>query len=289
MPVRSAALPTASWASPLATRRPFPRALRAGVAGLVVPAILGAQSAAQFRGRVTDSLGTPLAGVQVSVVEAELSARTDTAGRFAISGIPPGSYHMVLRSPGFGPIEGTGRFAAGDSIEMTFRMRRLAVSLDTVRSDTSAVRSEWQIDFEKRRAAGFGTFLTTQDYRFREGARLSDIIKSKVSGMELVRWNGHVYAFGTHAPQFPCGPPFGEPCKGDWPDKCYMQVYVDGNLEYADVADNSREPFDLDSFTPGQIAAIEVYSGAADTPRQFAGIGAACGTIVLWTHATVGR
>ncbi|MGH7668981.1 MAG: hypothetical protein ACRENQ_05760 [Gemmatimonadaceae bacterium] len=145
------------------------------------------------------------------------------------------------------------------------------------------------MEFEKRRAAGFGTFLTTRDYWYRDGTQLGDIIKSKVSGMELQRWNGHLFAWSTRAAKFPCGPPLGEPCKGGgWPDHCYMQVYLDGTLQYAYRTDNGTEPFDLDNFTPGQIAAIEVYVGVADTPRQFAGNGAACGTIVLWTHATMG-
>jgi len=252
-------------------------------------ATLSAQTGALFRGRVTDSLGTPLGGVQVAIVEAHLTTRTDTAGRFAIRDIPPGTYHMVLRSPGFGPIAGSGHFAAGDSIDVHFRMRRLVVALDTVHTDTAGVRSAWQLEFEKRRAAGFGTFLTSQDYASREGTKLSDIIKSKVSGMELQRWNGHVSGWGTHAAKFPCGGPFGDPCSEHaWPDHCYMQVYVDGTLQYTYNADNGEAPFDLDTFAPGQIAAIEVYVSTAATPREFAGMGAACGTIVLWTHATTG-
>ena len=263
-------------------------ARRVVVTALAAPALLAAQGTAQFRGHVTDSLGTSLPDVNVAIVEAGRVTRTDTAGRFVIRGLPPGTYHITLRRPGFGPIAGSGSFAPGDSVDVTFRMRRLVVALDTVRTDTTAVRSEWQTEFEKRRSAGLGTFLTTPDYRYREGTRLSDIIKSKVSGMELQRWNGHVYAFGTHAPKFPCGPPFGDPCKGGWPDNCYMQVYVDGTLRYSYNVGNTEEPFDLDEFTPGQIAAIEVYVGPADTPREFAGSGAACGTIVLWPHATTG-
>ncbi len=272
----------------MSSPHPAPLARRAALLALLVPSLLSAQGTAQFRGRVTDSTGTALADVSVTVVEAGRTTRTDSTGFFVIRGLAPGAYHIAIRRPGFGPIMGGGRFAAGDSIDMTFRMRRLVVALDTVRTDTTRVRSEWQLEFDRRRSAGFGTFLTTKDYSYREGANLSDIIKSKVSGMELQRWNGHVYAFGAHAPKLPCGPPFGEPCKGDWPDHCYMQVYVDGTLRYSYNAGNTVEPFDLNDFTPGQIAAIEVYLGGADTPREFAGNGAGCGTIVLWTHATVG-
>ncbi|MGH7668982.1 MAG: carboxypeptidase-like regulatory domain-containing protein [Gemmatimonadaceae bacterium] len=112
---------------------------------LFVSSIVGrtvcAQQGASFRGRVTDSIGTALDGVEVSVVEAHLTARTESAGTFAIRNIPAGTYHMVLRLPGFGPIAGTGRFADGDSIDMNFRMRRLMVALDTVRTDTSRIVS----------------------------------------------------------------------------------------------------------------------------------------------------
>ncbi len=254
--------------------------------------MLCAQDSAVFHGRVTDSVGVAIEGAQVVLREAGLSARTDSTGAFTIRRIPPGTYHVTLRRPGFGPISGTARFAPGDSVNFRFRMRRLVASLDTVRIDTSGMTSIWQAGFERRRADGFGTFLTSTDLDPRAGTPLGDIIKSKVSGLELVRWSGRLSAYGTHTPKFPCGPPFGNPCagaNGGWPDACYMQVFVDGTQRFYYAADNSHEPFDLNSFKPGEIAAIEVYVSAAETPLQFSGPGAACGTIVLWTHGAMGK
>ena len=47
---------------------------------------------------------------------------------------------------------------------------------------------------------------------------------------------------------------------------------------------DATQPPDIDSFLPEHIAAIEYYAGPATTPTEFAGTGASCGTIVIWTR-----
>ncbi len=69
---------------------------------------------------------------------------------------------------------------------------------------------------------------------------------------------------------------------------CYMQVFVDGNRVYAPDANGGPGPHpppDLSQILARDIVGVEVYRGAAETPLQFSGLGAACGTLVLWTRA----
>ena len=60
-----------------------------------------------------------------------------------------------------------------------------------------------------------------------------------------------------------------------------VTMYVDG------AAWQQLEPGDLDSFVqPGEVAAIEVYSGSS-VPPQFSTPGQSCASVVVWTKTRV--
>ncbi|MDQ6830980.1 MAG: carboxypeptidase-like regulatory domain-containing protein [Gemmatimonadota bacterium] len=243
---------------------------------------VGAQGAV-FRGRVTTATDAAIASVEVVIADIGRTAMTDTSGRFVFRGIPAGRYAVTLRRPAFRPITGTARFADGDSLDMRFRMEALS-TLDSVRVTELARGS--MAEFERRRAAGYGVFIRQDMLERRESSHLSEIVKSQAGGVELVRLgDAGVAAAGTHAGHIPCGTL--RPCESPkpWPDKCYMQVFVDGTLQYAYTTANSSQPFDLDGLSPGGLAGIEIYRGAAETPPEFNGTGSACGTIAIWTRS----
>jgi iron complex outermembrane receptor protein len=54
-------------------------------------------------GRVTDSTGTPLAQVRVTVLEANRSTTTDDEGRYVLSGLPTGTYAASFALVGYAP------------------------------------------------------------------------------------------------------------------------------------------------------------------------------------------
>jgi iron complex outermembrane receptor protein len=54
-------------------------------------------------GRVTDTTGTPLAQVRVTVLEAERTILTDLEGRYALSGLPTGTYAVSFALVGYAP------------------------------------------------------------------------------------------------------------------------------------------------------------------------------------------
>ena len=41
---------------------------------------------------------------------------------------------------------------------------------------------------------------------------------------------------------------------------------------------------DIDATSISNLEAVEIYRGGADTPAELGGLGASCGTIVLWTR-----
>lgn len=46
----------------------------------------------------------------------------------------------------------------------------------------------------------------------------------------------------------------------------------------------SGAPPVIDQFSAVELDAIEVYRGASETPIEFGGRGAGCGTVLLWTR-----
>lgn len=245
-----------------------------------------AQEPAVFRGHVSDSVGRAIAGVQIRLSEGARTSRTDSAGSFIFRELEPALYHVTLQRLGFAPITGTARLTAGDTVDLRFRMRAVAIQLDTVR--TRARADEVRSGFESRRAAGFGVFLTAADFDARPGSSLAEILRSRVSGLEVVQFRQNQWAaVGTRIAQFGCGIGKARACGSvsvsGWPDHCYMQIVVDGSAVYEHTADNSMPPIDLASYIPTDLAAVEIYRGAAETPLEFDATGAECGTVVLWT------
>ena len=84
----------------------FSRLIRAVMTGLFLflPGTLFAQGFGGIRGQVLDSdFGQPIARASVALQDTPFGAMTDEAGRFTISGVPPGIYVLTARSSGYVP------------------------------------------------------------------------------------------------------------------------------------------------------------------------------------------
>jgi len=88
--------------------------MRSRSAGLACVLLLGpvwsrGQTTGTVDGRVTSSLGTPIAGVHVEAMSPRLqgsrSAMTDATGAFRFSSLPPGKYTIQASLAGYRPIE----------------------------------------------------------------------------------------------------------------------------------------------------------------------------------------
>ena len=61
-----------------------------------------AQPGSRFTGRLLNSFsGEPLAGVTVQLDELRLQTSSGSDGAFTFENVPPGTYHLSVRSPGF--------------------------------------------------------------------------------------------------------------------------------------------------------------------------------------------
>ena len=238
------------------------------------PGVLGAQQGGGFFGTVMDSLREPLAGVEIRVLEASRAARTDSAGRFALGGIPAGFYHVVLRRLDYRSITGTVRLADGDSIDLRFYMGRSAAELDTVR--VAATGTGPMAEFERRRATGMGTFITRETLARMGTQPLADVIAARATRVRLVHLPNGGWTLAAAHPSTCMGPS----CRQA--PVCYMTLWLDRVRVY--TADSGDPPPDLSEYKVDDIEAVEVYPGAAETPLELNPTGASCGTIVLWTR-----
>jgi len=238
----------AAWAATTAVP------LRAQTAGR--PSALGT---ARLQGIVADGVtGEPLKGVGVELTRLSTGrvwrASVGADGWFALASLGSGIYAIQARRLGYEPFVDTLALEAGREHAVTlslipapFRLRPLVVS--------AARRARPGLeDFERRRALGFGSFVTRADIEDRHPHLVTDLFRG-MAGVRVAldrRGDGHVLVRGT----------------------CRPRLYLDGL-----AVDDSSSP-DL-FLRPDDVEGIEVYS-TATVPPQYAR--SACGAVLIWTR-----
>src|SRR5205085_12245376 len=82
-------------------------------------------------GVVTGEGGTPLSGVQVSIVNRGVGAITDADGRYTIGRAPTGTYSLRAQRIGFAPSTQQVTVTENGSTTVDFRMTQVATTLTT--------------------------------------------------------------------------------------------------------------------------------------------------------------
>jgi hypothetical protein len=243
---------------------------------LVEPGVLKAQGTAELSGRVLDAVtGRGIAGATVTVLTTGAGMRTDSAGRYLVGGLSAGIHRVRVSAPGYARGAVALAFAAGERMARDFELepRAMADSLaaaaprdDSTRQALPAVTVAGSAplprrfaDFERRRANGRGQYRTREELDAANVYTLQDAMRS----MRGIRFN---CAGGTCRAQM-VRAPLG----------CAPEYVVDERV------DNAFGPV----IPIRDIVGLEVYTGAADVPGEFAGRNAGCGVIVIWT--TSGR
>jgi hypothetical protein len=263
---------------PSCTGRYRPRTLAVPLAlALAAP---GAGAQAVLAGRVVSEPGDrPVADAEIAVPAVNRSTRTDSAGGFELRDIPAGRYEVVVRSPGFRALRVPGQFAPGQRIEADLVLERAPQALPEVTVTRPAAPVVPRlVGFERRRADGEGVFITRAQLERREHSKLSDVLRS-ASGVRFIYRDrgGIALANNRYAGTLP-----GQKA----PPQCYMQIFLDGVrvFEPSQLGSPGMEPPDVNQYTIAGIEGIEVYRGPAETPPEFGGTNAMCGTLVIWTR-----
>jgi hypothetical protein len=246
-------------------------------AALTAPVPMAGQ--AILTGRVVDSTGTPLRGVEVVIGAAAPLATSGANGAFRTANVPIGEQTIVFRSVGYQPQELRHAFAAGDSIvaEVVMPVGVQVLPVLTTGAERRAV-SPRMAGYIERKERGLGTFIDDSILRSKEYSPVSDVLR-RVPGLTLTYLpNGGGVAVqmsraGTTR------------ARGAKDTRCFAQVFLDGMRVYA-PGQQSADPrgFNIDEFKVVHLQAIEVYKGSAATPAQYNTTGSACGTLLLWTR-----
>lgn len=229
---------------------------------------------ARFRGVIIDvSTAKPVVGTRIAVVGTGRVAVSDSLGVFDLDSLPAGINRFVVFAVGFPRANLTLPFAAGEVMERTLELDSTQVNLDSaaavaaqpiagVTVNAPVPMERRYADFERRMRTGRGQYLTREQIEKAGFNRLTDAMR-QVRGT-IVECGGGAGCFIRMARA---------------PRGCLPEYIVDG------VENNS---FGLN--TPIlDIEGIEVYTGAADVPGEFAGRNAGCGVIVIWTRVAPKR
>ncbi len=179
-------------------------------------------------------------------------------GRFVVSGLPVGQHRIELRAIGYRPYVRAFNTLEGQVAELQFGLVFTGAQLPdiAVEARNSKLLPRFA-EFEKRRVNGLGLYITREQIKAKGYMNMGDALKS-MSGVR-VDCGAVDCSIRMARSTAGCGPTF----------------YVDGRVARNFASD-----------TPiSDVQGIEVYRGAAEMPGEFAGAGAMCGVVAIWTRA----
>ena len=215
--------------------------------------ILNSVPSGRLIGRLVDAeTGRPVETAAVSVVGRPTEAGSDRQGFFRLTGVPAGRHELQVRRLGYAPLRHAVDVTTGRTTELEISLVREPMELEPlVVSTTRSRRLEIKGFYERKHwgeLLGLGTFFTAERIERRNPLRISHMIE-ELPGIRGGLRNARV--------------------------GCRMSVYLD-NIRI--------EAPSLDRFVlPIEVAAVEVYKGAASLPAEFGGSDSQCGVVVVWT------
>ncbi|MFI5279254.1 MAG: carboxypeptidase regulatory-like domain-containing protein [Gemmatimonadales bacterium] len=240
---------------------------------------------ATISGMVTDTSGRPIGDARVSVRPSGNSVLTDSAGKFRLDALRPGTSILHAQTVGYAPADFAVRVPPDSTFRVTIQLTARPITLDTVTVTTTPenVVGLQSVGFyerrrERQRGAGTSSFVTPEEIERRRPQHVTDLL-AQLPGVHVLNERtrfetGVLVAYGRR---------FG----------CAMAVWVDGALVKTPTPQRLGSlPGGISKDVPGgidgyvsvnQVSAIEVYQTAAEVPAQFNIVDNECGTIVIWT------
>ncbi|AHG89894.1 hypothetical protein J421_2357 [Gemmatirosa kalamazoonensis] len=245
-----------------------------------------AKAQSVLRGNVAADPGdSPLAGVEVLVPALERSARSDSAGDFVLAGLPAGRHRVVLRKVGYGSAMFDVTATGSDTLQRDVALVRAAQVLAAVDVKTPVTPARLA-EFERRRAAGIGHFLTTDVFDADPERTLASFLVGRVAGINIKQYalTGALLVAGGRGEGsvLGVGATRAEPFDPKSPVACWANVYLNGVKIYATGSQQTVPS--VAAYYGRDVAAVEYYAGGATTPPEFGGTSGSCGTLLIWTR-----
>lgn len=203
---------------------------------------------------------TPISGAQIAILGTPFVTTSDSAGRFTYAGVGAGTYLLQARAIGYESRRWIIRLDAGDSVHYVLEMPPIGLDLATIVVEASPTRFALRMmEFEQRRAAKRGIFLTGAEIATKKSSTLVDLLRG-VPGVRVSCRSGTCVVEMMRSAR--------GVCRADW--------VVDGF-----PATQSGTPH----LPTVGIVGIEVYRSPNETPPEFLKSDSQCGVIVIWTRA----
>lgn len=215
---------------------------------------------ASISGIVRGPDGRPVTGAAVAISGGLSSTLTDSAGRFVLGGAPSGTQTLQVRKIGYEGFEQAVALIPEQTRQVAVTMETFVPVLSSV--TVRAVREEVmdRIGFNRRRAVGFGHFVTPEEIDRRNPIRASDLLR-EIPLLRISYAENKALVSGRQ--------------KG-MNRNCLIYV-VDG-VQW-------RESID-EFIMPQQVGAIEVYaSNRLPNDVQGAYNSDGCEMVIIWTKA----
>jgi hypothetical protein len=219
-----------------------------------------------------DSSEKPVADAEVSLPGLELKTRTNAEGRFVLRGLPVGTHRLEVRRVGFEPYLTTMTLLQAKDFEIDISLQKAGNILATFVVAGSAEEGRLKT-FNDNRRFGFGTFVTREKLAKYADLPLATALVGKAPmliGSTPPRLGGSGMRVAT----------------SNRNRHCLLQVVVNDMTVYSGY--EGERPFDLASIQTQDVLAVEHYTNA-QAPQRYritsgGAMGAACGTLVLWTR-----
>lgn len=227
------------------------------------PALLAGQVV--LHGFVTDqATGRGVSGVELLLEAGGVLGTSDSTGSYRVT-IPFGRHVLLARRIGFAPWRADVGFTRAEEIRLDISLTPVATELPAI--EVVEPRPGWRGEFDDRRRIGNGFFLDSTALRSGEHRNLADMLRVAPNARVVTAGRGNILMG-----------------RGTFTALCPMAVWLDGLRVFAPSSTGGGiPPPDLSQWSVRELEAVEVYS-LAQTPARFAGTGASCGTVLLWTR-----
>lgn len=220
-------------------------------------------------GRLLDATtGRPIEAATIEIPNADAGTLSDADGNFRLDDIAVGSFEATVHHVAYG--DPTFRIEIQDRrtafVELQLTPTPVAVEPIEVTID---YRPQWleTTGFYHRLEGQLGEFVTPEEVETHRWRRFSEVLRN-VPGVEITRV---------------CTPHCAQILRMSTTTqtRCIPTFFVDGRRMLF-----REQIIDLDAIAPaGDVQAVEVYRGIAQTPPQFYG---RCGSVVIWTRRGAG-
>jgi hypothetical protein len=240
------------------------------ILAISVPHYLSAQGGGKSSlviASVTDAkTGKPLENAEVTLPDANVTARTDWAGEARLPNVSRGAHRFQVRHPGYAALD-IELMVDGDSTGPVFRMASASPDAPALAPINIAGRAPagTLLEFEARRAQGGGKYLTADELTAEANRSLTTVAVRAfglMSGPDASRPGREVLMTRRSRPRLNSGD-----------THCGIDVYLDGS-QFLD---------DLDSLHPSDLGGVEYYP-IERAPGAYRKLTDNCGVLLLWSR-----